>query len=128
MVETSQNLKPDNSAISAEALVDIAGTLRSMASGEQNFTAPLATLNNFQPSTTDYLVNLVWFVSLCLSITVALLASLVKQWCSSFISDRTAPPCNQARIRQARLDKLISWRTELIVSALPVIMHIALGE
>lgn len=113
------------------ALLEIAGTLRSLANGEeigQNVTAPLPSLDDFRPTTGAFLVNLSWFISLSLSIMVALVASLVKQWCNSFLSDRTAPPCNQARIRQARFNKLISWRTELIVSALPVIMHIALGE
>lgn len=130
VVETSQKLQPDNSAISASALIEIAGALRSMANNEQisqNITTPLASPDSFRPSTSEFIVNLLWFISLCLSITVALLASLVKQWCYSFISGRAAPPCNQARIRQARLDKLLSWRTELIVSALPVIMHVALG-
>lgn len=111
--------------------MEISGTLRNIANGEmvqQNTTVPPQSLDEFQPTTGTLLVNLSWFISLSLSVMVALVASLVKQWCNSFLSDRTAPPCNQARIRQARLNKLISWRTELIVAALPVIMHAALGE
>lgn len=86
------------------------------------------SLGNPNPSKGDFLVNLVWFISLCLSIMVALLASLAKQWCNSFISDRIAPPCNQARIRQARLNSLKTWRVGLIISSLPGIMHAALGK
>jgi hypothetical protein len=131
VVESSQNLQPDNAAITASAMIEIATTLRILANGgdiSQNITTPPPSLDDFQPGPDAFLVNLAWFVSLSLSITVALLASLVKQWCNSFVSDRMAPPCNQARIRQARLNALKRWRTEFIVSALPVMMHAALGE
>ncbi|EUC56640.1 transmembrane protein, putative, partial [Rhizoctonia solani AG-3 Rhs1AP] len=108
VIESSHNLQPDNAAITATAIVEIFP-------------------DEFQPTTNAYVVNFVWFVSLCLSIIVALLAGLVKQWCNRLRWDRTAPPCNQARIRQARFNNLIRWRTELVISALPVVMDAALA-
>ncbi|KDN37825.1 hypothetical protein RSAG8_09879, partial [Rhizoctonia solani AG-8 WAC10335] len=79
------------------------------------------------PSATKVFVNMLWLLSLCLSIVVVLITSLVKQWCNSYMSDRIAPPCNQARIRQARFNKLNNWKAVWIVSMLPVLMHVALA-
>ncbi|KAJ1302796.1 hypothetical protein OPQ81_003103 [Rhizoctonia solani] len=122
VIESSQNLQPDNAAITATAVLEIATMLR-------NRTADIPTPRSpdeFQPSKGAFIVNFVWFVSLCMSITVALLAGLVKQWCAMLKWDRTAPPYNQARIRQGRLNKIKRLRTELVICALPVIMDAAL--
>ncbi|KAF8597527.1 hypothetical protein BDV93DRAFT_427277, partial [Ceratobasidium sp. AG-I] len=130
VIESSKNLQEDNAAITASAVVEIAAMFRVMAEGgpgNQTLPDSITQPKEFHPSAGAVLVNLAWFISLSLSIVVALVAILVKQWCSSFTSDRTAPPCNQARIRQARFNKLQTWRTEFIVSALPIIMHASLG-
>ncbi|KEP47207.1 putative transmembrane protein, partial [Rhizoctonia solani 123E] len=103
VIESSHNLQPDNAAITATAIVEIVGILRNRTTNEQG--APLLQFpDEFQPTTNAYVVNFVWL-----------------RW------DRTAPPCNQARIRQARFNNLIRWRTELVISALPVVMDAALA-
>ncbi|CAE6407097.1 unnamed protein product [Rhizoctonia solani] len=122
VIESSKNLQPDNAAITAAAIVDIAILLRNRS---EELPVPQSP-DDFKATTNAFIVNFVWFVSLCMSVTVALLAGLVKQWCNMLRWDRTAPPCNQARIRQARLNKLVRWRTGLVISALPVIMDAAL--
>ncbi|CAE7088373.1 unnamed protein product [Rhizoctonia solani] len=127
VIESSHNLQPDSAAITAAAVVDIVGILRNGSSAEDQQDPILRSLVDFQPTKNAFVVNFVWFISLCLSITVALLAGLVKQWSNSLRWDRTAPPCNQARIRQARLNNLIRGRTELVISAIRVIMDAALG-
>ncbi|KAF8594067.1 hypothetical protein BDV93DRAFT_459729, partial [Ceratobasidium sp. AG-I] len=116
----------DNAAITASTLIEISKTLQLMASGTQpNTTTP--TSNGSQPSNHNILINLVWFTSLSLSITVSLVAILVKQWCSGFIAESFTSPCHQARTRQARYQMLIDYHTKDIVLFLPVIMHSALG-
>ncbi|KAF8594060.1 hypothetical protein BDV93DRAFT_423100, partial [Ceratobasidium sp. AG-I] len=130
VIESSKNLQEDTAAVTASVITEIAATLRAIAegaSGNQSLPTPSTTRENFKPSAGAVLVNMAWFISLSLSIVVALVAILVKQWCLSFTSDRTAPPCNQARIRQARFNKLKAWKTEVIISVLPIIMHAALG-
>ncbi|KAL5640380.1 hypothetical protein ACGC1H_007591 [Rhizoctonia solani] len=123
VIESSQNLQPDNATITATAIVEIAAILRNRSAELPMLQSP----EEFQPTVNAIIVNFAWFISLCMSITVALIAGLVKQWCNMLRWDRTAPPCNQARIRQARLNKLIRWRTELVISALPILMDAALG-
>ncbi|KAF8598441.1 hypothetical protein BDV93DRAFT_594230 [Ceratobasidium sp. AG-I] len=126
VMESSKNLQEDNTAATASTLIEISKTLQLMASGAQsNITTP--TISNFQPSNHAVLVNLVWFTSLSLSITVSLVAILVKQWCSGFIAESFTSPCHQARTRQARYQMLIDYHTKDIVLFLPVMMHSALG-
>ncbi|KAG8685975.1 hypothetical protein FRC09_014432, partial [Ceratobasidium sp. 395] len=109
-------------------IAQIANLLQAIALGEAPSLRNSTNTSAFQPTTTAVAINLVWFLSLSLSILVALVAMLVKQWGESYQSGRgLAPPCVQARVRQSRFDKLIEWRTEDIVLILPVVMHIALG-
>ncbi|KAG8715099.1 hypothetical protein FRC11_005761 [Ceratobasidium sp. 423] len=127
LVQSSQDLRPDNAAITATAIVEIVGILQNRTTnGQQEHPNPNSP-DNFRPSASTFIVNFAWFMSLWLSITVALLAGLVKQWCSKFLWDRTAPPCKQARIRQARLNQLIRLQMDLAVYVLPVVMDTALG-
>ncbi|CAE6466996.1 unnamed protein product, partial [Rhizoctonia solani] len=127
VMESSQNLQPDNAAITATAIVEITRILRNRTMDSPEGSSILDSSDDFQPSANAFIVNFAWFISLCLSITVALLAGLVKQWCNTLLWDRAAPPCNQARIRQARFNGLMYWQIELVIFALPVIMDAALG-
>ncbi|CUA72907.1 Mediator of RNA polymerase II transcription subunit 23 [Rhizoctonia solani] len=126
-IESSQSLQPDNAAITASAIMEIAKILQNRTLDNPQEPSNLDSPNNFRPSTSAFIINFVWFLSLCMSITVALLAGLVKQWCNTLLWDRTAPPCNQARIRQARFNGLMLWQMELVIFALPIIMDAALG-
>ncbi|CAE6476451.1 unnamed protein product [Rhizoctonia solani] len=104
--------------------------LQAIATGQQpssavNITKPST---DFKPSRAAVAINTAWFLSLTLSVSVALLAMLVKQWGEGYRHGHDlSPPCVQARVRQARYDKLKRWKTEDIALALPVFMHTALG-
>ncbi|KAF8598432.1 hypothetical protein BDV93DRAFT_451140 [Ceratobasidium sp. AG-I] len=127
VIESSKNLQEDDAALTVSTLLDISKTLKLMASGMQpNTTEP--AISDFRPSGHAVLVNSVWFASLSLSITVSLVAILVKQWCTGFISESFTSPCQHARTRQARYQMLIDYHTKDIVLFLPVIMHSALGK
>lgn len=102
--------------------------LRAIASPNTAANITESSSADFEPAASDVLINVAWFLSLTLSVTVALLAMLVKQWGECYRSGHDlTPPCVQARIRQARHDNLKDWKTEDIVVALPALMHAALG-
>jgi hypothetical protein len=89
----------------------------------------LASDSDFHPTTSAILINLAWFLSLTLSLTVTLLAMLVKQWGEEYRSEQDInPPYLQARTRQARYDKLKVWKVDDVIAVLPIVMHVALGE
>lgn len=128
-MESSKDLRVDNAAVAASTLIGISKTLQVIASGSQslpNITTP--SLDDFKPTPHAVLVNMVWYISLSLSITVSLVAILVKQWCSGFMSESFTSPCQQVRTRQARYQKLVNFYTREIVLFLPVLMHTALGK
>ncbi|KAF8598723.1 hypothetical protein BDV93DRAFT_400768, partial [Ceratobasidium sp. AG-I] len=80
----------------------------------------------FSPSTSAVAVNVLWFMSLILSIAVTLIAMLAKEWCHIFMAGRTGAMHDQARRRQLRLEGLKRWKMEVMIPALPTLMHLAL--
>ncbi|KEP45397.1 putative transmembrane protein, partial [Rhizoctonia solani 123E] len=82
---------------------------------------------DFKPTRASVVINAAWFLSLTLSISVALLAILVKQWGDKYRRHDISTPGVQARVRQARYESLELWKTEYIALALPALMHTALG-
>ncbi|KDN45485.1 hypothetical protein RSAG8_04809, partial [Rhizoctonia solani AG-8 WAC10335] len=131
LIESYKSLKQDNEDITASGTVLMVELLHAISTGQPSpdlNIAAFSSRSDFQPTATAVLINAAWFLSLTLSITVALLAMLVKQWGEGYRSGHgLTVPHTQARTRQARYDKLKSWRTEDTVLALPVMMHVALG-
>ncbi|KAG8746616.1 hypothetical protein FRC10_004218 [Ceratobasidium sp. 414] len=129
VIESYKNLRKDSAEVTAEAVTQIVGLLQTIATGESPIPRNSTSLPDiFHPTSTAIVVNVTWFLSLSLSVLVALAAMLVKQWGEGYQAGRgLIPPYIQARIRQSRFDRLDGWRTEDIVLVLPVIMHMALG-
>ncbi|CUA71125.1 hypothetical protein RSOLAG22IIIB_09339 [Rhizoctonia solani] len=131
LIESYKSLKQDNEDIIATSTTLMVGLLHAISTGQPSRDLNATVLSSppdFEPTTTAILINAAWFLSLTLSITVALLAMLVKQWGEGYrLGHGLTAPYTQARTRQARYDKLKKWRTEDIILALPVMMHIALG-
>ncbi|KAG8706999.1 hypothetical protein FRC09_002082 [Ceratobasidium sp. 395] len=129
VIESYKSLQQDNAQVTAEGIVRMTEILQAIATGERlNTTNPTSAQPGFQPTSAAIIVNFTWFLSLTLSIIVALVAMLVKQWGQGYRSGSDlAPPCAHARIRQSRFDMLKRWKTEDIVLVLPVMMHAALG-
>ncbi|CAE6442281.1 unnamed protein product, partial [Rhizoctonia solani] len=130
LMEGYKRLQVDNEEIIATGMPIIVNLLQAIATNQIPSTDLNATItfNDFKPKRADVAINAAWFLSLTLSVSVALLVMLVKQWGEGYRHGHDlSPPCVQARVRQARYDKLKRWRTEDIALALPVLMHTALG-
>ncbi|KAF8593149.1 hypothetical protein BDV93DRAFT_406288, partial [Ceratobasidium sp. AG-I] len=80
----------------------------------------------FSPSASAVAVNVLWFLSLILSIAVTLVSMLAKEWCHLFMAGRTGEMHDQARRRQLRLEGLERWKMAGVIPALPTLMHLAL--
>ncbi len=78
-------------------------------------------------SRTDSWVNVLWFTSLALSLTTALMAVLTKQWIHQYMAVPSGTPRDRSRIRQFRFENIDKWHVPLIIGLLPVLMHVALG-
>ncbi|KAJ1304932.1 hypothetical protein OPQ81_006065 [Rhizoctonia solani] len=128
LIESQKGLNPDYGQLTASGMMILVELAR-VASGQTSTIEDVSLPSplDFKPKKVSIVVNTLWFSSLTLSITTALLALLVKQWSEGYLfGNGLTTPCIQARIRQARYDKLRSWKTEEIVLSLPILMHAAL--
>ncbi|QRV94372.1 hypothetical protein RhiJN_22390 [Ceratobasidium sp. AG-Ba] len=80
----------------------------------------------FSPPRSAVIVNILWLLSLSLSVAVLLIAIMAKEWCYNFMSNRAGPIYEQARRRQERWDGIRRWRMQEVVALLRWMMHTAL--
>ncbi|KAK0442840.1 hypothetical protein EV421DRAFT_1657646, partial [Armillaria borealis] len=129
VAQTYQNLQADYAAMSASLLYESVLVQRAIANGSSvNAIAP-SPLNPtiaFVPATTDVWVNGLWFTSLFLSLTTALVAVLVKQWLHHYVALPSGTPRDRSFIRQFRYAGFEKWHVQVIIGLLPVLMHLAL--
>lgn len=116
-MQTSQSLSQDNAALSVAYLARLVAL-----QADKEFSTVETT---FHAAKTDLWVNGLWFVSLTLSLAVALFTVLAKQWLRQYMSIVTGTPRERSFIRQFRYDGLMKWRVPTIVGILPVTLHLA---
>ncbi|KAI0766483.1 hypothetical protein BC629DRAFT_1246002, partial [Irpex lacteus] len=81
----------------------------------------------FQPSTAAIRTNVLWFISLVISLATASFAILVKQWLRAYMAFASASPQGQLRIRHFRRGGLKAWKVFGIASMLPLFLQISLA-
>jgi hypothetical protein len=112
VIESLNDLKPDPAESSAWTLLAISQTLAAMSNG-QAVTLPTQDTPDtpaFSPSRTAVVVNLLWFLSLSVSVAVSLIAMVAKEWCYMFMSGRSGAIYEQARRRQHRWNGIEKWK------------------
>ncbi|KAK0225056.1 hypothetical protein EDD85DRAFT_750981, partial [Armillaria nabsnona] len=131
VVQMSQSLQPDYAAMSASLLYESVLVQRAIANGSPVAAITPSPFNptiTFVPATTDVWVNGLWFTSLFLSLTIALVAVLVKQWLHHYVAlPPSGTPCERSFTRQFRYAGFEKWHVEVIIGLLPVLMHLALA-
>ncbi|KAI9443503.1 hypothetical protein H4582DRAFT_1873334 [Lactarius indigo] len=70
-------------------------------------------------------VNVMWSLSLVLSLSCALLAMLVRQWARRYLdyTQHRSAPRRQARIRAYMFDGVEEFRLSQVVEAIPLLLH-----
>ncbi|KAF8912427.1 hypothetical protein CPB85DRAFT_1220265, partial [Mucidula mucida] len=130
LVQVSQSLQADYTAMSAILLHDLVSVQLSISGSRasfQNITVPSVNpLQIFQPDSITVWVNGLWAVSLTASLVVALSAVLVKQWLHHYTSIPSGTPGARSHLRQYRFDGLQKWRVNVIIGLFPIIMHTSL--
>ncbi|QRV77187.1 acetyl-CoA carboxylase [Ceratobasidium sp. AG-Ba] len=126
---SAQDLQQDSGDTSTETLLHISQTLTFMASGGVNSTLPSRAVSQstvFAPSHTAIVVNILWFMSLSLSVATSLITMLVEEWCLAFMSGRSGETYERARLRQKRWNEIERLRMIDVLTLLPLLMHLAL--
>ncbi|KAG8792770.1 hypothetical protein FRC12_004924 [Ceratobasidium sp. 428] len=80
----------------------------------------------FQPTMLSRWINGIWFTSLALSLSAALVAMLGKEWLTAFLASRPRPAHTHALLRQSRLGGLEKWWALHIIALLPSLLHASL--
>ncbi|KAK0186013.1 hypothetical protein F5146DRAFT_1227645 [Armillaria mellea] len=130
VAQTYQNLQVNYAATSASLLFESVLLQRAIANGSSvDAIAPSQLSPNiaFVPATTDVWVNGLWFTSLFLSLTTALVAVLAKQWLHHYVVLPSGTPRDRSFTRQFRYDGFRKWHVQVIIGLLPVLMHLALA-
>ncbi|KAK0492182.1 hypothetical protein EDD18DRAFT_1080090, partial [Armillaria luteobubalina] len=99
VAQTYQNLQVDYAAMSASLLHELVLVQCAIANGfsvNSITPSPLNPILTFVPATTDVWVNGLWFTSLFLSLTTALLVVLMKQWLHHYIALPSRTPHDQS--------------------------------
>ncbi|KAJ7104652.1 hypothetical protein C8R44DRAFT_715657 [Mycena epipterygia] len=125
VAQTSQALSPDTGAISNSILLELVALQRAQANGSSLNTIPAAD-TSFTAAQSDIWVNGLWFTSLALSLSTALLAVLAKQWLRQYSTFITGSPRTRAAIRQFRYAHFDKWGVRHIIGLLPTILHLSL--
>ena len=82
----------------------------------------------FRPSLHAVLLNVLWFISLVLSLAAALFGIRAKQWCREYLRWHSVVDSARLNIllRQLRYEAWERWKVGSYISAVPVLLEIAL--
>ncbi|KAJ7709207.1 hypothetical protein B0H14DRAFT_2415131, partial [Mycena olivaceomarginata] len=125
LIESYKILQPDSGDLTVAAITQVSHQLAGIAS---NTTFVLQSPPAFNPTTASLWCNALWLVSLSLSLTCALLATLVEQWAREFLqkTELRPSPMHRARIFSFLYFGLRQFRMHTIVDVIPFLLHASL--
>ncbi|TDL18971.1 hypothetical protein BD410DRAFT_727757, partial [Rickenella mellea] len=123
VIESYKFLQEDPSEVTLNVLLQIS---QQLAHGTQASAA--SRPSSFRPGHTAIAVNIFWLFSLFFSLACALAAVMVRQWARHYLrSPRSLLfTSERARSRQFLYERMKAWRLEVIVDAIPALLHISL--
>ncbi|KAF5325004.1 hypothetical protein D9619_009818 [Psilocybe cf. subviscida] len=127
IIESYQRLQPDPNDAIVSLLAHIAEKLDNPSVNATVSVASIVSDTNFSPSRSNININIFWFVSLVLSLTVALIGVVALQWLREHQHyDSSLKPHETVAILHMRLDGLEDWYVPQIFAGLPLLLQGAL--
>ncbi|KAG6889530.1 hypothetical protein C0992_004880 [Termitomyces sp. T32_za158] len=125
VASTSQVLQPDNSQIVVSLFIENNRLLRAAGNITSIKAVPAAFLGPESRTYTsiDAWVNGLFFTSLALSLSTALLSVLAKQWIQAYTATVPGDAKTRALTRQFRFEGLVKWKLGVFIESLPLILH-----
>ena len=128
LASSYQSLQQNPNAITQSLLAQISQQLP----GSPDSTSSTGSLSTnaqapFKPSASVVFVNSVWFISLVLSLTCALMATLLQQWARRYLqlTQRNYPPHIRAHIREYFARGAERFHISTLVEVLPALLLIS---
>ncbi|KAJ7657216.1 hypothetical protein DFH06DRAFT_459239 [Mycena polygramma] len=125
LIESYKTLNPDSGDTTALLLAQISQQLAATANGTP-FQIPPTT--PFQPPASSLVCNILWFISLGLSLTCALIATLLEQWARDFLhrADTRSSPVVRACVFSFLYYGLKRFKMHTVVEIIPLLLHASL--
>ncbi|KAJ7115423.1 hypothetical protein C8R44DRAFT_794628 [Mycena epipterygia] len=125
LIESYKTLNPDSSNTTVQLLSQISQQLAASANGS-TFSIPEPPL--FTPSASSLICNALWFFSLGLALSCALIATLLEQWARDFLhrSEIRSAPLIRARIFSFLYYGLKRFNMHTVVEVIPLLLHASL--
>ncbi|KAJ6550797.1 hypothetical protein DFH09DRAFT_988655 [Mycena vulgaris] len=125
LIESYRDLSPDPAESTVTLLKQIVGQLNGSANNP-HYMIPETSI--FTPPVSALLCNALWFISLTLSLTCALVATLVEQWARDFLhrADIRSAPVERARIFSYLYYGFKRFKMHSVVEVLPLLLHASL--
>ncbi|KAJ7213588.1 hypothetical protein GGX14DRAFT_360925, partial [Mycena pura] len=126
ITESYKTLVPDSGDSTVQLLTQISQQLAAAANGSA--VPPFAPKTHFAPPATSLVCNALWFISLGLSLTCALVATLLEQWARDFLhrADMRSSPVIRARIFSYLYYGLKRFNMHTVVDVIPLLLHASL--
>jgi len=125
LIESYKTLKPDPGEATVRLLQQVTQQLAAISNGTQLF---LPTNDPFTPKPYAIHVNIMWFLSLCISLSCALAATLVQQWARRYLrlSQGQRAAQSRVRIRTYLHEGIHLFHTRWVVENISLLMHAAI--
>ncbi|KAJ7840143.1 hypothetical protein B0H13DRAFT_151954, partial [Mycena leptocephala] len=125
IIESYKTLIPDSGNSTVQLLAQISQQLQAAANGS-TYLGP--KLTQFTPHPSSLICNALWFISLGLSLTCALIATLLEQWARNFLhrADMRSSPVIRARVYSYLYYGLKRFNMHTVVDIIPLLLHASL--
>ncbi|KAF7291923.1 hypothetical protein MIND_01217700 [Mycena indigotica] len=123
LIESYKTLNQDP----GDAAVHLLEQILIVSSGS-NSTSPVVQFETFKPSLSSLVCNALWFISLGLSLSCALVATLLEQWARDFLhrANIRSSPIVRARIYSYLYYGLRRYKMHAVVETIPSLLHASL--
>ncbi|KAJ7157346.1 hypothetical protein C8R46DRAFT_832313, partial [Mycena filopes] len=127
IVEGYKTLQPDPADSTNHLLAQISLQLAHMSNGI-NGSFVLSPVPQTSPAKSALACNILWFTSLGLSLSCALIATLVGQWTQEFLhlTERHSAPVVGARLMSYLYYGIRRYNMHTIVAIIPLLLHASL--
>ncbi|KAK6981169.1 hypothetical protein R3P38DRAFT_3115393 [Favolaschia claudopus] len=128
LIESYKTLTPDSDDDMVLLLGQISAQLSGIANGSTVDLPAREPREPFVPPASSLVCNLLWFISLGLSLSCALTATLVEQWARDFIykTEMRSSPITRARIFSYLYYGLKRFNMHAVVEVIPLLLHLSL--
>ncbi|CAE6443462.1 unnamed protein product [Rhizoctonia solani] len=126
IIDSTSLLQQDSSEVSIQLLLALVQSQRRIEAGTPDLAPFPIEIPTFEPSSIARLINVLWFVSLMISLGAAVVAILAKEWLTAFLAYKTRHAQKYALERQVRLANQRTWNMLPIIDLLPTLLNFAL--